>query len=270
MDQVFPHTRPSQVELKRAGRDIAIETQWISPEKRDRPLIIFLHEGLGCVAMWKDWPVQVCTALNCRGLVYSRYGYGQSTPRAPGELRTPAYLHEEAQDDLPALLEAAGLQHEKPILFGHSDGGSIALLFAARYPERVRAIAVAAPHIFVEEITLASIALARDAYHASDLKQRLGRYHRDVDSVFHAWNDTWLSPAFRAWNIENDVEQIRCPILAMQGDNDEYGTLTQIEGIQRLAPQTRLNVIHACGHSPQRDQPTATITALHDFVNSLP
>ncbi len=269
MDQTLPHTQAGQAALQRDGRDIAIEYQWISPEKQHRPLIVFLHEGLGCIAMWKDWPAQACAALDCRGLVYSRYGYGQSTPRAAEEQRTLAYLHKEALQDLPAVLDALGLKDEQLMLFGHSDGGSIALLFAAGYPERVRAIAVAAPHIFVEDITIAGIEQARQAYRTTDLREKLGRYHRDVDTVFHAWNDTWLTPAFRQWNIEDEVCRIQCPVLAMQGVGDEYATLAQIEGIKRLLPQTRLTVLQDCGHTPQRDQPDAVIAALDSFIATL-
>lgn len=269
MDPTASAIQTESIALKRNARDITIEYRWISPEKKNRPLIIFLHEGLGCAAMWKDWPDQACAALDCRGMVYSRYGYGQSSPRAPDDQRTARYVHEEATQDLPAILDALGLDHEKPILFGHSDGASIALLFAAAFPDRVQAIAVAAPHLFVEGMTIASMALARQRYTTTDLKQKLGHYHRDADSVFYAWNDIWLSPAFRQWNIEQDVAQIRCPILALQGTGDEYASLDQISGIKRLAPQTQLAVLHECGHTPHRDQPEAVIAALRKFLSSV-
>jgi len=276
--QVSRHTesRPRAAEgavqsvaLQSAQGLIDIEYQWLAPGDTEGELLVFLHEGLGCVAMWKDWPARVCAATGSRGLVFSRYGYGQSTPRADGLKRSPDYMHVEARDALPALFRALSLEHEKPVLVGHSDGGSIALLYAAMYPERVKGIAVAAPHIFVEEITLAGIRAAREVYLSTDLPQKLGRYHRDPDSVFWSWNDIWLMPEFRSWNIESYVSRIRCPILAIQGEDDEYGTLEQIRGIQRLAAQTELCILPACGHSPQRDQPAAVTAALADFIRRL-
>lgn len=259
----------SRIGICREDRDIEIEYQLIDADNKTSPLVIFLHEGLGSVSMWRGWPEQVCRALNCRGLVYSRYGYGQSTPRLPNERRTTDYLHQEAYNDLPALLSALELQHEKVVLYGHSDGGSIALLFAARYPERVQAIAVAAPHYFVEDITLAGIRAAKQIYSSTDLADRLGRHHRDPDSVFRSWNDTWLTPEFRLWNIESVLGQISCPVLAIQGTDDEYGTLEQIKGIHRHATQTRLCIIPDCGHSPHRDQSETVILELGQLLQPI-
>lgn len=260
---------PSLVEISTMGKKIDIEYQWISPERTDRPLIVFLHEGLGSISMWRDWPAKVCEATGCRGLVHSRYGYGQSTTRPLDEARGVDYLHVQAHDALPALFEALGLGDEQPILFGHSDGGSIALLYAALFPDSVRAIAVAAPHIFVEDITLEGIRKARDVYQSTDFPARLARHHRDGESVFRAWVDVWLTPAFRDWNIEAFLEDIRCPVLAMQGVDDEYGTLEQIRGIERRVPGTRLLEIPSCGHSPHRDQPQAVIEALREFLSDI-
>ncbi len=243
-----------------------IEYQWLFPEKTECDLIVFLHEGLGSVSMWKDWPAQTCAALNMRGLVFSRYGYGRSTPRPAGEKWPVDYLHRQATDALPALFSALGMERERPILFGHSDGGSIALLYAASFPARVKAVAVAAPHIFVEDITIANIEKARQAYLETDLPAKLGRYHQDADSAFWGWNDVWLNPDFRAWNIEARLSRITCPVLAIQGEDDEYGTLEQIRGIARHAAQTRLRAIPACGHSPHRDRPQVVIDALRDFL----
>ncbi|MGB6103726.1 MAG: alpha/beta hydrolase [Pusillimonas sp.] len=255
--------------LELQGTEITLECQWINPEQTDAELLVFLHEGLGSVSMWKDWPAQMCRAAGCRGLVFSRYGYGQSTPRPLDQPRSPDYLHIEAEYALPALFSALGIANERPVLFGHSDGGSIALLYAALYPERVKGIAVAAPHIFVEDITIEGIRAARAIYLSTELRQILGRYHGDPDSVFWSWNDTWLKPDFRNWNIEKLVTQIRCPVLAIQGENDEYGSLEQIEGIKRLAPQTELCILADCGHIPQRDQPAALIRELSGFINRL-
>ena len=260
---------PLRVEIESMGRTLEIEYQWLLPALSDRPLLIFLHEGLGSISMWRDWPAQVCAALQCRGLVYSRYGYGGSTPKPVDEVRGIDYLHVQAHDALPALLQALELQHEQPILFGHSDGGSIALLYAALFPEHVRAIAVAAPHIFVETVTLEGVRQAREAWQSSDLPPRLARHHQDAESVFRAWADTWLTPAFRNWNIEAFLDDIRCPVLAIQGVDDEYGTLEQIRGIAHRVPSTRLVEIPDCGHSPHRDQPQAVIDALREFLAEI-
>lgn len=240
-----------------ADRPMRIEYALLAPERRDAPLLVFLHEGLGSLAMWRDWPRRVCDAAGCRGLVYSRYGYGRSTVRPLDESRPIDYLHQQAAQALPALFAALGIdaRRDKPVLFGHSDGASIALLYAALCPDAVAGIAVAAPHIYVEDITVANIAVALRAYRETTLRDRLARYHDDVDSTFASWTDTWLDPAFRQWNIEAYLPAITCPVLAMQGVDDEYGTLEQIRGIRRLAPQTRLLEIQDCGHSPHKDQP---------------
>jgi pimeloyl-ACP methyl ester carboxylesterase len=178
-------------------------------------------------------------------------------------------MHAQARDALPALFKALDVDDERPILFGHSDGGSIALLYAAMFPDRVQAIAVAAPHIFVEDITIANIEAAREAYLTTDLPRKLGRHHDDPDSAFWGWNDIWLNPDFRDWNIEEYLGDIRCPVLAIQGEDDEYGTLDQIHGIQRRAPQTQLCIIPHCGHSPHKDQPATVIDALNGFLETL-
>ncbi|OAE60903.1 alpha/beta hydrolase [Achromobacter mucicolens] len=253
------------------GRDLRLECRWIAPQRTDAPLIVFLHEGLGSVSMWKDWPTQVCEAAGCRGLVYSRYGYGRSTARPRDDAWPVDFMHREAHDVLPALLEVLGVnaRRDKPVLFGHSDGGSIALLYAARYPDAVAGVIAAAPHILVEDVSVTSIAAARRAYLESDLRTRLGRHHQDVDSAFWGWNDIWLNPEFRAWNIEDDLSRIACPVLAIQGAGDEYGTLEQVRGIRRRAPQTELLEIPDCGHSPHRDQPATVIQAVARFVGAL-
>lgn len=258
-------------DVRALGRDLRLEYRWIAQDKRDAPLLVFLHEGLGSVAMWKDWPDQACAAAGCRGLVYSRCGYGRSTPR-PAEEKWPVdFMHDQARDVLPALLRAVGVdaRRDRPVLFGHSDGGSIALLYAAMHPQAVAGIAVAAPHIFVEDITIASIEQARDAYLSTDLRARLARYHDDPDSAFRGWNDVWLDPAFRAWNIEGYLPRIRCPILAIQGEDDEYGTLEQVRGIARLAPQARVLALPDCRHSPHRDQPGILNRELAGFVAGI-
>jgi len=248
------------------GRPTRIEYQWISPELSDRPLLVFLHEGLGSLAMWKDFPQALCDAVGVRGLVYSRPGYGGSTPRQADEHWDVDYMHHQADEVLPALLSALHVD-EAPWLLGHSDGGSIALIYASHFPSSVAGLIVMAPHIFVEEYGLASIRQAREAYTATDhLRSKLARYHADVDSAFWGWNDIWLAPAFKAWNIEHELAAITCPVLAVQGLDDEYGSIEQIRGIARHVPQTQLVELPQCGHSPQRDQPEMLIGAVSLFM----
>ncbi|NJD25356.1 MAG: alpha/beta hydrolase [Betaproteobacteria bacterium] len=230
-----------------------------------RPTIVMLHEGLGCVAMWRHFPERVAQVTGCRTIAWSRAGYGHSQPYAVP--RTPRYMHDEALAVLPALLAALAI--ERPLLFGHSDGGSIALLFAGAFPDVPLGAVVMAPHEFVEPETLAGIAAARAAWGATDLPQKLARYHADAERVFFDWNDTWLSPAFRDWNIEDSLPAIRCPLLAIQGEDDEYATMRQIDVIGERVPGARLLRLPACGHSPHRDQPAAMLAALDAFVREL-
>lgn len=252
------------VEIDWRGRTVRIEHAWIAGDAK-APLIVFLHEGLGSVSMWRDFPQRLCAAAGCRGLVYSRPGYGRSTPRAPDERWLNDFMHRQAFEVLPALLQALKVT-EPPWLLGHSDGGSIALLHATRHP--VAGTIVMAPHILVEDLSITSIEGARTAYETTDLRQRLGRHHADPDSAFWGWNGIWLDPAFRAWSIEEEIGAVRGPLLAMQGLDDEYGTLEQIRGIQRRVPQTQLLEIPQCGHSPHRDQPEAVIRAVTAFIAS--
>ncbi len=255
-------------EIDWAGRPVRIELQWVGVADPAAPLVVFLHEGLGSVAMWRDFPARLCNAAAARGLVYSRPGYGRSTPRAAEEAWGLDFMHRQAHEVLPALLDALGVdaRARPPWLFGHSDGGSIALLYAARFADRAAGAIVLAPHIMVEDLSVASIAKARDAYQATDLRARLARFHDDPDSAFFGWNDIWLHPPFREWSIEDELAAIRCPLLAVQGLDDEYGTLEQIRGIARRVPTTRLLELPDCGHSPHRDQPDAVIAASVDFI----
>lgn len=251
-----------------AGRPVRIEYQWLAPGRTTAPLIVFLHEGLGSRAMWRDFPQQLCDATGCRGLVYSRPGYGHSTPRAADEAWAPDFMHRQAHEVLPALFDALGLDAatERPWLFGHSDGGSIALLHAARFPAALRGLVVLAPHVMVEDLSVASIADARNAYQSTDLRARLARYHEDPDSAFWGWNDIWLHPDFRSWSITAALPAITCPVLAVQGLDDQYGTLQQIREIARCVPGTELLELPACGHSPHRDQPQRLIATVTDFI----
>jgi pimeloyl-ACP methyl ester carboxylesterase len=229
------------------------------------PALVFLHEGLGSVAMWRDFPGRVAAATGRRTLVYSRAGYGRSAPlTAP---RRPDYMHREALEALPALRTARGLAD--PVLIGHSDGASIALIHAGA-GHRVSGIVAMAPHVFVEDVTIRSIEAAREAWRTTDLRARLQRYHDDVDGAFRGWNDAWLDPAFRDWNIETYLSTIACPVLAIQGRDDEYGTMAQLDAIERQVrgPVRRLELDN-CRHSPHRDQPEATLAAITGFVASI-
>ena len=233
------------------------------PGPDSAPTLVFLHEGLGSLAMWKDFPERVAGATGCPALVYSRPGYGRSSP---AELpRAPDYLRKEAQNVLPALLERLGIVD--PLLIGHSDGASIALLHAASGGRAVRGVVALAPHVFVEDVSIASIAEARRDYETTDLRDRLGRYHADPDAAFRGWNDIWLSPAFRGWNIEACLPAVRCPLLLIQGLDDEYGSAAQLDAIERqVAGNVARLELADCRHSPHRDQPDATVAAIAGFV----
>ena len=255
------------IDIDWAGRTVHIEHQWIAPE-RSGPLMIFLHEGLGSVSAWRDFPKTLCERLGCRGLVYSRPGYGRSTPRAPAESWGPDFMHRQAHEVLPSLLHALGIHSEieRPWLVGHSDGASIALLYAAKFPQSVGGLILLAPHIMVESISIQGIEAARQAYLQGRLRQALARHHEDPDSAFWGWNDAWLAAPFRAWSIEKEIAAIPCPVLAVQGLRDEYGTLDQIRGIARRMRQTELLELADCGHAPQRDQPERLIEHVCAFV----
>jgi pimeloyl-ACP methyl ester carboxylesterase len=248
---------------------LKIEYRWLNAHLADALLAVFLHEGLGSVAMWRDWPQTLCDALGMRGLVYSRPGYGRSTPR-PHDVKLPVgFMSVQARDILPALLDALDVSVEerrRMWVIGHSDGGSITLLYAAAFPDALAGAVVIAPHVFVEDISVESIAEAKTAYEQTDLRSKLARYHDDVDSAFYGWNDVWLSPAFRSWSIVDDLDGIRCPLLAVQGHDDHYGTMAQIDTIAHRAPQTRLTKLDNCGHSPHRDAPQALNEAIVGFI----
>lgn len=226
------------------------------------PVIVMLHEGLGSIALWKEFPRRVRQATACNVLVYSRYGYGQSDPLTIP--RRVDFMHDEALKVLPALLDE--LHIERPILFGHSDGASIGIIHAGGSQRGVTGLVLMAPHVLVEDVTVTSIEAARQAYETTDLRARLARYHADVESAFRGWNDIWLDPAFRSWNIEAFLPRVTCPVLAIQGEDDEYGTMAQITRIQRGVPHAQVSKLAACGHSPHRDQPDAVIQAIQAFL----
>lgn len=245
------------------GQPLALEYQWVGDRASAAPVVVFLHEGLGSVSMWRDFPANFCGVHGFKGLVFSRYGYGQSTRKPADERWAPDFMHRQAFEVLPLLF--AHLHIERPWLFGHSDGGSIALLYASKFEPA--GIVVVAPHILVEDVSIASIEQAREAYAKTDLRARLARHHADPDSAFRGWNDVWLSPAFRTWNIEAELGSISCPVLAVQGEDDEYGTLEQVRGIARHVPQAELLVIPRCAHSPHRDQPETLSRAAGRFIH---
>jgi pimeloyl-ACP methyl ester carboxylesterase len=242
-----------------------LEYQKIDASTRPAPTLVFLHEGLGSVALWRDFPARVAAATGCAALIYSRYGYGSSEKlAAPRDVR---YMHEEALETLPALLAALGIS--EPVLIGHSDGASIALIHAAARRWAVRGLVLEAPHVFVEDITVTSIAGAKEAWRTADLRQRLARYHDDVDGAFTGWNDIWLDPDFRAWNIEAALPRIDCPVMVIQGADDEYGTPAQLQAIERqVKTPVELLLLSDCKHSPHRDQPDAVLAAIARFVAS--
>jgi pimeloyl-ACP methyl ester carboxylesterase len=220
----------------------------------------------GSVALWRDFPAKLAAKTGAATVVYSRYGYGKSDPIAAPH--APNYMHKEALEALPELRQKLGL--DNPILIGHSDGASIALIHAGSGRWPVRALILEAPHVFVEDVTIASIEAAKDVYRSTDLRQRLARYHADPDSAFRGWNDIWLHPDFRRWNIEEVLPGVRCPVLAIQGADDEYGTLAQIDAIERgVRGRFERLVLASCKHSPHRDQEAATLAAMADFIGRV-
>jgi pimeloyl-ACP methyl ester carboxylesterase len=232
-----------------------------------RPPLVFLHEGLGCVALWRDVPARLAQATGRAAFVYSRAGYGQSS--IVTEPRRADYLHREALDVLPALLDVLGI--ERVVLVGHSDGASIAIVFAAAHRRAVSGLVLLAPHVFVEEQSIAGIRDAKATFDTTDLPERMARYHRDASATFRGWNAVWLSPEFRSWNIEGCLPGIDVPVLVVQGSEDEYGTLRQVDAIEAgvRGPVERL-VVDGCGHAPHVDRPDAVLPAVAAFIADLP
>ena len=247
---------------------VRLEVRQISGSNALAP-IVFLHEGLGSVSLWTqrglDWPLALCEATGRAGIVYSRRGYGQSEPAATGRnVLTSDYMHRHAWEALPALL--AQLNLENPVLVGHSDGATIALLHASRYP--VNACIAMAPHVVVERVAVNAIGRAKRAFESGDLRQRLAKHHADVDSAFWQWNDVWLSEAFASFDIRADCRRITAPLLLVQGVDDEYGTMLQLDEIAQAAPHAQQVRLADCGHSPHRDQPDECLQAIIRFLNN--
>ncbi len=228
----------------------------------DRPTLVFLHEGLGSISQWRDFPARIVEDTGLPAIVYARYGHGRSEV-----LQQPHgvdFMHREALECLPELLRALGIAH--PLLIGHSDGASIALIYAGA-GNPLEGLVAMAPHVFVEDISIEGIVAAKQAFETTDLPQKLVRHHRDAAKTFYGWNDVWLAPAFRDWNIESYLPAIKCPLLAIQGDEDEYGSMAQVDAIARQVsgPVEVLKLEH-CGHSPQRDQTEIVAAAIVEFV----
>ncbi|WP_163337722.1 alpha/beta fold hydrolase [Desulfopila sp. IMCC35008] len=234
---------------------------------QDNPWLIFLHEGLGCVEMWKDFPAQLCLKTGCPGLVYDRCGYGYSSPEAG--TRGIDYIHSYALLELPQVIQAI-LPGKKHILIGHSDGGSISLVYASRPHRGLLGIVVEAAHVFVEPITLQGIRQADEAY-AEYGPGKLVRYHGvNTDTVFRAWADTWLRDSFGQWNIESLLPDITCPALVLQGEDDQYGTDRQVKAIvSQVAGEATKHILPGCGHAPHREQPEVVLALVRKFVSDL-
>jgi pimeloyl-ACP methyl ester carboxylesterase len=261
----FPWIKGARGEIAADGR--RLEAVAYGPPPDEAPTIVMLHEGLGCVALWRDFPMKLAAATGWGVFAYSRAGYGGS-----GRVDLPRpldYMSREARFSLPAVLEA--IRFERGILLGHSDGASIAAIYAGEFAdERVKGLVLMAPHLFTEAPGLASIKEARRAYEAGELRLRLAKYHRDVDNAFRGWNDAWLDPGFKAWNVEDKVESWRVPSLVIQGVDDQYGTLKQVRTIEARSPApVKSLILDACRHSPQIDQPEATLEAIAAFCAAL-
>jgi pimeloyl-ACP methyl ester carboxylesterase len=234
------------------------------PGDGDRRALVLLHEGLGSVGLWRGFPQALREATGRRVIAFSRFGHGRSDPpRAP---RTPAFFHEEAHDVLPALL--ARLDAPGPLLVGHSDGASIALAHAARH--RVAGLALLAPHVVVEEVTVEAIRATRREFEDGALRQRMARHHDDPDAAFRGWCDVWLDPAFRTWSLEADAAEVRAPMLLVQGADDPYGSLEQLDRIEARVRGPVRRLVVPGGHSPHLEQPDAVVAAIADFAAGLP
>jgi len=244
-----------------------LEYRMIGPSPERAPTLVMLHEGLGSAALWGDLPDKLQEATGAGMFVYSRAGYGASSPvKLPRPLD---YMHREALDVLPKLLDAIGFR--RGILVGHSDGASIAAIYAGGVQDyRVRAIALMAPHFVVEDISVQSIAEIKTTYETTSLREKLARWHKDVDNAFYGWNGAWLDPEFRSWDISEYLAYVRVPIALLQGAEDQYGTLRQVEIAQEecYCP-VDVTILAGTGHSPYREAPEATLNAISEFANAV-
>jgi pimeloyl-ACP methyl ester carboxylesterase len=236
-------------------------------QQRRSPVLVFLHEGLGCIELWRDFPAALVEVTGLDGLIYDRWGHGRSDPLTVG--RTPRYLHDEAFESLPEVLSQSGM--EDVILIGHSDGGTIALLYGARYSKGIRGMITEAAHVFVEDVTLEGIRETVKIYETTDFKEKLARYHGDnTDTLFRAWADTWLAPEFRTWNVESYLPQVVCPLLVIQGRDDEYATKAQVDAIaNQVSGPARPLLVPGCGHTPHRQARDVVLKEMADFIATL-
>jgi pimeloyl-ACP methyl ester carboxylesterase len=234
------------------------------PGDGGRRALVLLHEGLGSVGLWRGFPQALHDATGRRVVAYSRFGHGRSDP--PRVARTPAFFHEEALDMLPALL--AQLDAPAPLLVGHSDGASIALVHASAHA--VSGLALLAPHVVVEDITVEAIRQTRREFEEGGLRERMARHHDDPDAAFHGWCDVWLDPAFRDWSLEREAAQVAAPTLLIQGADDPYGTLDQLDRIEARVGGPVQRLVVPGGHSPHLDEPDAVVKAIADFAAALP
>ena len=246
---------------------VRLEYAWHGPSPTDAPTMVFLHEGLGSISQWRNFPAEVCARLGCGALIYSRWGHGKSD--ALTGPRSIAFMHEEAISVLPRLLDMFGIK--RPILVGHSDGASIALIHAGSGAGDPYALILEAPHVFVEDVTVTRIAELRDLYRTTDLRTRLARHHgANVDTLFRYWTDVWLRPDFRAWNIESYLPAVRCRTLVIQGRQDEYGTDRHVNAVMAaLGGRCDGIMLDACGHAPHIDQRAAVADLMVRFVRGL-
>jgi pimeloyl-ACP methyl ester carboxylesterase len=257
-------------DLQAERRDIVIDGKRLETLRyfsaQPSSTIVMLHEGLGSITMWRDFPQQLAQRTGCGLLLYSRYGHGKSQRLA--EKRTVDFMHHEADVVLPELLHY--FQIDRPIVLGHSDGGSIALIHAATHPNVVRGLILEAPHVFVEDFGLRSIKKIGELYDGSQLRTSLRRYHDHPDEMFWGWNHIWLDPEFRSWNIEAYLDGITCPLLVIQGERDEYGTVAHVQAITTRMRGAESLLLSNCGHAPHRDQTAITLDAISRFIASLP
>jgi pimeloyl-ACP methyl ester carboxylesterase len=257
------HSRRSEARATIAGR--SLEYRWVGPDSARAPLV-FLHEGLGSIELWREFPETLCAAAGRRGLVYSRYGNGWS--ETLGDARQPTYMHDEARVVLPELLET--LVDRTPILVGHSDGASIALIFAGS-GHAAEGLVLIAPHVFVEDRSLGGINATLEEFRSTDLATRMAKYHHDPGATFRGWNDIWLHPSFRDWNIEEFLSPIECPVLLIQGESDEFGTAAQLHSIEsQVSGPTKRLLIEEAGHSPHLSHPVPVTEAAVAFLSQLP
>ena len=247
--------------------DSTLEIQWIDSPESDRPVLVFLHEGLGSLGLWKDFPRLLCQICRCPGFIFSRLGYGGSDPCAlPRKIN---YLHREALDMLPQVLKTAGILDH--IIIGHSDGGSIGLIYAGSpHAVRLQGLITEATHVFVEPITISSLKKTRQAYLSGGLREKLERHHgKNTDTAFWGWNDIWLDPKFFHWNIEKYLHRIQVPVLAIQGRQDPYATLEQLFVLPGLIPDCQTRVVEECGHAPHVEKKEAVLELMGGFIQNV-